>query len=423
MSVIHNQLRDSLSHIETTKTIYVAFSGGIDSTVLLHATRDICQQTQHVLKAVHVNHHIHIDSLVWAQHCKAVCESINLEIINLDVNVAQFSQHGIEGSAREARYQAFESCLTEDDVLLTAHHADDQMETVLQQLFRGAGVHGLAACARKRALGLAELVRPFLDVSRAQIEFFAQQENLQWIEDPSNQSCDHDRNYLRHKVMPLLHARWHNLHDIAGRVTQWQSEAATLLDQVADTDLDNMMDSERRLDISAMSELDYLRKKNLLRRWIRIQQCNVPNSEILARIVHEVMQSRDDGQACVRWQNNEIRKFRHKLYLLANVATHDSSHSYSWNLNQTLDLPNLNLMLTYQALVDFGVNVSEINQLEVRFRQGGEVIRPRGRGCQKDLKSLFQEAGVEPWQRDRIPLLFHNNQLIFVWRYWIHEGY
>lgn len=423
MSVILNQLRDTLSQIEKSKTIHVAFSGGIDSTVLLHATKIICRETQRRLKAIHINHQIHSDSLLWSQHCVDQCREMGIDIETIVVDVKQYSQHGVEGSAREARYQAFQNHLSSNDLLLTAHHADDQMETVLLQLFRGAGIHGLAACARQRTLGEAILLRPFLEMSRAQIEFYAQQEQLTWVEDPSNQSFSHDRNYLRHKVMPLLHSRWHNLHDIAGRVTQWQSEAATMLDQLADADLDKALDKEGRLEINQIHSLDYLRKKNLLRRWIRRLQCHVPNSDVLARIVYEVMHSREDAQACVRWQNNEVRKFRDKLYLLSDMTSHDASITYQWSLENTLEIPTLNISLTQGELVDFGVELSDVDCLSVRFRQGGETMRPRGRGCQKDLKSLFQEADVEPWLRDRIPLLFHNEQLIFVWGYWIQEGY
>ena len=423
MSVIHNQLRDCLSQIEKSKTICIAFSGGIDSTVLLHAVKAICGETQHSLRAIHINHQLHSDSLVWSQHCVDQCRVMGIEIKNMTVNVKQYSQHGVEGSAREARYQAFQNCLTDKDVLLTAHHADDQIETVLLQLFRGAGVHGLAACASQRNIGSALLLRPFLQVSRAQIEHYAKQEKLSWLEDPSNQSLLHDRNYLRHEVMPLLHARWHNLHDIVGRVAQWQGEAASMLDQLANTDLEDALDENGCLEINQIHALSYVRKKNLLRRWIRRQQCHVPNSDILARIIYEVMHSREVAQACVQWQSNEVRKFRGKLYLLINKISHDPTLSYQWPLNTPLKLPTLGIMLTRQALIDFGIHIANIEQLNVRFRHGGEVMRPRGRGCQKELKTLFQEAGVEPWMRERIPLIYHGDELIFVWGYWIQEGY
>ena len=423
LSVIQSHLSDTLSQLDKSKMINIAYSGGIDSTVLLHAAKKFCDSSGHKIRAIHINHQMHHDSLLWSQHCERQCDKLHVDFKNITVDVKQFSQHGVEGSAREARYQAFENNLTTDDVLLTAHHADDQIETLLLQLFRGAGVHGLAACASSRVLGYSQLIRPFLNVSRAQIEHYAQQHQLLWLEDPSNQSLIHDRNYLRHEVMPLLQARWHNLPDIAARVTQWQSEAASLLDQSADEDLTYAVDEKDRLEISKITPLDYLRQKNLLRRWIRNQKCSVPNSDILARIVYEVMHSREDAQACVRWQNSEIRKFRGKLYLLPNMRGHDSTLSYVWNLNEALAIPSLELTLTREALAGFGVNLTNIEQLHVRFRQGGEVIRPKGRGCQKDLKTLFQEASVEPWLRDRIPLLFHQQQLIFVWGYWIHEGY
>ena len=423
MSVINDQLRDCLSQLDICKTIYVAYSGGIDSTVLLHAAYEQCSLLGRSLKAIHINHQIHHDALLWSQHCVDQCHAIGIDIEVIDVDVKQFSQHGIEGAAREARYKAFTNILTNHDALLTAHHADDQIETVLLQLFRGAGVHGLAACAHTRELGDSLLMRPLLQVSRAQIEHYAQIHQLNWLEDPSNHSLVHDRNYLRHQVMPLLHSRWHNLHEIASRVTQWQSEAAHMLDQLADDDLQIALDEHQRLNIESIQALDYSRKKNLLRRWVRRQNCHVPNADILARIIYEVIHSRDDAQACVQWQNYQVRKYRGKLYLLTDWLPHDSTQRYRWDLNQALNITSLNMTLTKQALLDFGVKLTGVDQLEVRFRQGGEIMRPHGRGCQKDLKSLFQEASIEPWQRDRIPLLFHHEQLVFVWGYWRHEGY
>jgi tRNA(Ile)-lysidine synthase len=423
MPVILSKLRECLSHIDTNKSVNIAYSGGIDSSVLLHAASIACLDSGHSLKAVHIDHQIHVDSQQWSQHCVDQCRMLNIPINTICVDVQQFSQHGNEGAAREARYHAFESLLGVNDVLFTAHHADDQVETVLLQLFRGAGVHGLAGCAQTRTLGNALLVRPLLEISRQDIEYYAEQHQLHWRDDPSNHSLLHDRNYLRHEVMPLLHARWQGLRETIGRSSQWQSESSEMLDSLAKLDATDAVDTDYCLSIKKLASLDNVRLKNVLRWWIRGADCLVPSADVLQSVINDAIYSRSDCEACIRWQNNEIRKYREQLYLKTVNMPHDATLSYQWDLQQSLKIPSLGLELTREQLDQFGVNVSNIEQLTVSFRRGGEVMRPRGRGCQKELKSLFQEQGVKPWERDRIPLLFHNQQLIFVWGYWIGEGY
>ena len=423
MSVILDKLRENLSCINVNKSICIAYSGGIDSTVLLHAASLVCANSGHSLKAIHINHQIHIDSNHWSQHCIDQCQMLNIKVNTICVDVQQFSQHGAEGAAREARYQAFENALDENDVLFTAHHADDQIETILLQLFRGAGVHGLAGCAQTRAIDKALLVRPLLEISREEIECYAKHNQLQWRDDPSNHCLVHDRNYLRHEVMPLLNARWQGLRETIARSSQWQSESAQMLESLAQLDVADLIDKDLSLCIKKLTKLNNARLKNVLRWWIREAGCQVPSADVLERVIHDAIDSRSDCEACIRWRNNEVRKYRGQLYLLAVSTPHNTTLSYQWDLQHALTFPWLNLKLTREQIEKVGVNLSNVEQLTVRFRRGGEVMRPRGRDCQKDLKALFQEQGVKPWERDRIPLLFHHQQLIYVWGYWIGEGY
>jgi len=423
MSIIECKLHDCLTQIDVNKSICIAYSGGIDSTVLLHAVSIACASTGHSHKAIHVNHQLHADSQLWEQHCIQQAKIFNVAIENLKVDVTQYRDHGIEGAAREARYQAFTEALTVHDVLLTAHHADDQIETVLLQLFRGTGVQGLAGCAQARTLGNALLMRPLLDVSRQDIESYAQKHQLNWLNDPSNDSLIHDRNYLRHEIMPMLHSRWQGLRETIGRSTQWQSESANMLDYLASTDLLGAIDENNLLTIENIAGLDNVRLKNALRGWIRRSGCSMPSAEVLERVINDAIYSREDCEPCIRWQNNEIRKYRGCLYLQNVITEHDPTQTYEWDLQKSLVISSPQMTLTRQQLEDFGLDVTGIDQLSVRFRVGGEIMRPRGRGCQKELKALFQEAGIEPWLRDRIPLLFDEQQLVFVWGHWISEGY
>ncbi len=421
-SVITRAIHASLSGLKNSKTIWIAFSGGLDSTVLLHAAKNVATSTGHSLAAIHVDHGLHADSVKWSQHCAQFCDELNIRFENIAVNTKPNMHLGVEGAARSARYHAFETRLQADEVLLTAHHADDQLETVLLQLFRGSGSPGLAGCAAQRPLGEALLIRPLLNITRAEIAAYAQQFNLHWLQDPANESMQFDRNYLRHELMPRVHARWPGLHATVSRAAQWQSENAELLDDLAKADLENChIELSNALPCDCLARLSNARQRNVLRWWVRQNGFQVPNAQVMQRIIEDAVNSDHDREPCVSWQTCEIRKYRNVLYLQETLPSHDAHRKLTWNLDQPLELPELNLTLTSAALEEFGLDVNDISHLQVGFRVGGEVMRPRGRGCQKDLKSLFQEAGVLPWLRNRIPLLFKDGKLICVWGHWVGE--
>ena len=422
MSVIPEKVSSVFKQLDLSKTLWIAFSGGADSTVLLHAAKSAAAISGHKLKAIHVNHQIHDDSHLWSDFCAQQCELISVPLKNITINVDSVAELGVEGAARYARYRAFEQCLGKNDVLFTAHHADDQIETILMQLFRGAGVQGLTGCAAQRDLGLAKVMRPFLEVSREQIIDYARQHQLEWLDDPSNESLVHDRNYLRHKVLPLLHERWRGLRETIARSSQWQIESAYLLDRLAGMEM-NLERLANPLPVKSLKGLELASIKNILRCWIREFDFPMPSAQILNHIVSDVINSAEDAQACVQWQTCECRKYRNNLYLQKQLLPHDAGQNFVWEIQSPLYIPSLNLELTREQLESYGVNCDRFDVVQVKFRQGGETLRPKGRGCQKDLKSLFQEAAVEPWLRDRIPLIYDNDSLVFVWGYWIHEAY
>ena len=402
-------------------TVWIAFSGGIDSTVLLHAAKSIFDNTHCLLKAVHINHQLQADADVWANHCQSICDQLDIPLDIIQVETQAFSDLGVEGAAREARYQAFTKLLKANEVLMTAHHADDQVETVLFQLIRGTGPQGLAGCAAQRDLGEAKLYRPLLNITRSQIEHYAKTHQLTWIDDPSNQSLQHDRNFIRHEIMPALKQRWPSLAETITRSAQWQSESVQLLDDLAALDLADVNLDVQTLPIAKLRHMSVARQKNVLRWWIRQQGFATPSMEILNHILKDVVACPVDREPCVTWQNCELRKYRNELYLLPTLPEHDPAKIYTWNVNEALTIPGIKITLTKQALENFGIDLNTTETLQVRFRQGGERIRPRGRGCEKDLKTLFQETGVMPWLRDRIPLLYQNDKLICVWGFWLAE--
>lgn len=420
LGVIEDSINACLQGVHAD-TLWVAFSGGIDSAVLLHVIASYACSNNLIVKAVHINHQLHSDAEQWAMHCQKVCDDLNVPLEKISVDTQVYADLGVEGAAREARYQAFTKLLTKNTVLFTAHHADDQVETVLLQLLRGAGPQGLAGCAPKRELGEAQLLRPLLNITRAQIEEYAQSKKLDWIDDPSNDSVEHDRNFLRHEVIPTLKQRWPSLSETIGRSANWQSESAQLLDNLAAIDLDAVNLETQTLLIAKLRNLSEVRQKNALRWWIRQHDFPVPSAQVLARILDDVIACPIDREPCVSWQNCEIRKYRNELYLLPTLPEHNPNSVFKWKVDEPLQIPGIKITLTKQALQNFGIELNGTEILEVRFRQGGESIRPRGRGCEKDLKTLFQETGVMPWLRDRIPLLYQDEKLICVWGFWVSE--
>ncbi len=420
MKAITTALHAALTTIAPQQTIYIAFSGGLDSSVLLHASHAIALRQQRRLQAIHVDHQMQAAATQMAQHCQHICDQLGVQLHTCQVNIAEYVQLGPEGAAREARYHAFSQYLQENDVLFTAHHAEDQVETVLLRLLRGAGSRGLVGCLGQRTLGMGQLQRPLLAIPRAQLEHYARAHKLSIYHDASNDALEFERNYLRHKVMPAIVARWPHVGASIARSSQWQLETAHLLDRLAQQDLANCTDNP--LAIEQLPE-DQASLKNALRWWIQRQGLALPGARVLQEIVSQLLPAGDDAMACVRWQDNELRKYRAKVYALQRLTAHDASICLDWDLTHDLNLDALKMRLTRARLEQAGLQLTGIDRLQVRFRQGGESLRPRGRGCEKTLKTLFQEAGVPPWLRSRIPLLYHQQQLIYVFGYWIHEGY
>jgi tRNA(Ile)-lysidine synthase len=288
-------------------------------------------------------------------------------------------------------------------------------------LLRGAGNKGLVGCVAQRSLGLGQLQRPLLNVTQQDILAYAQSYGLSWCEDPYNQLTQLDRNYLRHEVMPKLYQRWPQCRDTMVRAGHWQAESVHLLERLAQLDCGGCHDNPLAIDV--LPQEDPASLKNALRWWIQQQGFNPPRATVLQQIIDHLLPAPEDAMACVRWSQVELRKYRNKLYVFPILRDHSAQQRVNWDVQKPLHLPSIDITLTPSKLQTAGLNLQDIKQLQVRFRQGGESLRPRGRGCEKSLKALFQEQGVPPWLRDRIPLLYHQDQLIFVLGYWIHEGY
>lgn len=403
----------------TSKQIWVAYSGGIDSHVLLHLLAKTGQARLSSIHAIHIDHGLHSESAQWTQHCALVAADLDVEFISVQVDVANIDKLGLEAAARAARYNAFEQNLTENDVLLTAQHQQDQAETLLLQLFRGAGPKGLASMAGQFQSGKTTILRPLLSVKQSDIMVYAEQHKLEWIEDPSNIETRWNRNYIRHNVLPEIEKRWPSAAKTISRSAENCAEASELLNDLAQQDLILIGANQlsEYLSIPKLLALSPARCRNLLRHFIEWKQLALPSSVILQGIIDEVCLAKQGSVPMVAYANVEVRRFQDKLYFMPPLSEHDASQTIE--CNSTADLKvNEYIKLGWQQTNGQGLKEELITAgLSVRFRQGGEKIQLPNQLHHKSLKHLFQEWGVPPWQRDRIPLFFQGDRLVAVMGY------
>lgn len=409
-----SQLATALARICRDKPAaryWIGFSGGLDSTVLLHAMWSL--RPPQALAAVHINHGLHPDAPQWAAHCRQVCRDrdVRLEVIEVDARAGRGESP--EAAARQARYAAFRNLLEPGDYLLTAQHEDDQAETLLLQLLRGGGPAGLAAMPPVTGLAAGWHGRPLLAFSRAALGIYAEAEGLQWIEDGSNTDPGFDRNYLRHHVLPHLRSRWPGHAKTLARAARHQAAAAALLVETAEADFAAVRgDYPGTLSISRLREFSEIRRRNVIRHWLKRQALGLPTEAVLEQI-GALLTAAPDRCPEVRWGNTEVRRYRDGLFFLQSMDVPDPGREYHWPPGTALSLPELGLTLDRRELESRGV-VLPAAALRVRFRRGGERIRLLGRRHSHSLKKLLQECGVPPWLRERLPLVYEGERLVAV---------
>jgi tRNA(Ile)-lysidine synthase len=310
-------LKTNITALDLSKKIYVAYSGGVDSHVLLHALSELRSEFPHLdLNAIHIHHGMQKEADAWDEHCKAICRALNVPYVSKKVLVEIKGGDSPEAEARKARYKAFES-LIGDHYLLLAQHLEDQTETCLLQLCRGSGIKGLAAMPMQKKLGKGQMLRPLLSVSKSSILDYAKQHDLKNIEDPSNQDEKYSRNFLRKRVLPLLREHYPSLDTSITRTTRHASEANALLNQLAEQDLKMVIDrTEEALSTEKLITLDEARIRNVLRFWIHREGFILPSSNILVRILKDILFSKKDAKPVVEWGNAKIIRAGNTISLL-----------------------------------------------------------------------------------------------------------
>ncbi len=398
--------------------LLLGYSGGRDSHVLLHAVWSLGLP----LRALHVDHGLHPDSRHWAEHCTAVCRELDvpLELHRVAVDVA--SPRGPEAAAREARYRLFEAALAGGGTLLLAHHRDDQAETVLLRLLRGAGPRGLAAMAALRGLGGGWLLRPLLDVPGAALQAHALAHGLAWVDDPGNADPQAaERNLLRHEVLPRLRARRPGLDAALARAASLQRETAELLDAVADQDL-GALERSGALDLAGLRALPEARRLAAVRRWLQLAGRRPPGRERFRQGIADLLEAAADRRPELIWEDARLCRYRGRLHLLPPRLPDPPAAPLAFDPARGVRLPGLGRVWAEPAGAGLDPALLARGDLSLDFRRGGERCRLPGRGS-RDLRRLFQELDLPPWERDRLPLLRVGGQLAAVGDRLVCEGY
>ena len=428
---LKNQLI-SIADLHGNQQLCIAYSGGLDSHVLLHLMSQLrAQNSEWSLRAVHVHHGLSPHADRWVEHCRTVCVDLNIDFHCEYLHESLPTGESVEAWARQARYAALEKSLTPGAILLTAHTQNDQAETVLLQLLRGAGPKGLAAMPQQQVFASGLLFRPLLNLTRQQLHEYALQQKFSWIEDESNADHRFDRNFLRHRIIPVLRERWPQLEKNISRSAQHCAEAISGLEDLARLDLSAKISEQipQTLSIELLRTLSPARQRNLLRYWLSGLGCRLPNTRHMQRIQQDLVNSSVDSQPQVSWDHWIMRRHRQWLIVERKAATMNLTEFLPWDLSAPLELPHgLGRLVAVQQLNGgLSLNINP-EQLTIRFRRGGERCRLAGKNQSTSLKKLFQEWDIPSWRRSTIPLLYYGDELAAIIGYGIcaefaaHQG-
>jgi tRNA(Ile)-lysidine synthase len=406
------------------KRVLLGYSGGVDSHVLLYELTRVAPLHRITIVALHGNHQILPKSNQWEQHCRQICRKFGVQFRSHRLPVDFSREGGRENVLREARYAWFKSVMSKGDVLATAHHLDDQVETVLFRLFRGSGVRGLAGISPVRKWGQGELYRPFRDLWRSDIIEFAERHHLEWVEDGSNRDESLDRNFIRGQLMPILRSRWPGSPATIARASRHLAATEVLLEQIGSEDLGRwhlsadecQFTNFGKIRVSRLMGLSPERAANLLRCWGRRAAHESPGSGQLFELLRQLERSNGAMKARLVWKSAEFRRYRNCLYLLPAQADPMPYVARFQMAEPLLDLPVVGARLRLRRGIGQGIRASgtNIRGIEVRWYTQKIGLRLSREGRTRTLRNLFQELGVPPWERWRLPVLCIDDSVVYV---------
>ena len=429
LAQLHPSIQCAVQEIPVSDRYVVALSGGLDSISLFScALPHLLKIYRPVIQILHVHHGLSPLADDWAKHCLAVSEAQGFACHVEYVKVTETGK-GLEAAAREARYAVFERYLKAGGVLLQGHHQDDQTETVLMRLLRGAGPEGLSGMPRQRDLANGQLFRPWLEIPRILLEENIRKNNVSWVEDESNKDQKFDRNFLRHEVLPLLKARWPNVLDSVSRAAVRSGQAHQQLLLWCEGQLSGLMSrlyaADQALDLKALSLYSGEQQRFLVRHWLDGLKVEHPSEKIFERIWSEMIPAERDAMPALRWGKNHLRRFNGCLFYLNDLAVSDDVYSYHvlTNVNdsrQAFSIGGRELNLSIKRMPQRMLNAVLIRApkpdeaVTIRSRRGGESLVLPGSAQNKSLKKLLQAKKVAPWRRLHLPLIYYGDILALV---------
>ena len=407
-----------VKHKLANPALVLGLSGGIDSIVLLHAMSAACKTLPFKLSAHHVHHGLSKNADVWAEFCADFCKQLNIPLTTSRISVNKNNGLGLEAAAREARYAALQN--DKNAWLCLAHHQDDQAETLLLQLARGAGVKGLAGMAAVDIM--RQFLRPLLDISRAEIEAYAIQNNLKWIEDESNADTQLDRNFMRHEILPMLQKQYPSVTQTLSRAATHMASANDLLDELAQSDFLNANSQaglqpniHAPLSLAHLSTLSENRVNNCLRWWLAQNGLAMPSYAQLQQISQQLLHAKLDAKIDIKLSENlRLKRYQHCAYLVPEIPE-NAPINLLWQGEDEIILPN-KTRLIFSKKMGEGLSLRKIEnaKLRIKFREGSERFKPDLTRPQRSLKVMLQNVDMPPWQRDQLPLIFMDETLVII---------
>ncbi len=408
-------------------SMHVGVSGGLDSVVLLHLLTTLRNFSEISVTALHAHHGLHPDADKWQEFCEALCAKWSVPFKSRRLDVCVKNGEGHEASARKARYRWYVSVVNPTEYLMLAHHRDDQAETVLLNLLRGAGIRGLSAMSLTSTFEQRRVIRPLLGYDRQQLIAYADEHQLQWVEDASNRDLSYSRNYLRHRIVPLLRKRWSAVSGVLACTAERMRRTHILLEEVAAADLrltesqsvEGLAGTGYKLGLSGLGHLSDSRLGNLLSHWLRTRGFRPPSHRQMDQIIAELIRRRGSTSAINRWPGAEVRRYDDWLYVLRPLPQPVAMGKRRWDIEQPLIVPELNMKMVAVPVHGAGLaRVRITTPLVVRWRRGGERCRLVNRAHRQKLKKLLQERRVPPWVRARIPLVYVADEIAAVVDHW-----
>ena len=434
MSVIEQALLSAFKKY-SPQSLIIAYSGGVDSQVLLHCITHLIKTNNLTVpvSACHINHGLSDNARTWQEFAEQQCKQLSISLITKSVQLNKKNRQSLEEVARDARYREFDKLAAQHSMVITGHHQDDQVETFLLALKRGSGLKGLSAMTKLSQFGerQSSLLRPLLEVSRAEIVEYANEHNLRWIEDESNQDTQYDRNFLRQDIIPLLNQRWSSINQTISRSARHCRDGQQLLDEISKQDLSDCVLGDGYLSVKKLNAFSEHRFNCLVRYFLAENSCLMPSTQQLSEL-HQQLNASQDKSPQVKVGDKWLRRYRGGLYL-----TEEYQDITAWQVDillegdaQTITLPdNLGVLTVSQEELPTSDNSITIvppaaqETISVRFHHNNPRCLPDFRQKSRSLKKVLQELNIAPWQRKRVPLLYYGDNFVAAIGYFVCQEY